>query len=703
MRFVRAYKPHVGFDRLTALTLVAMIALNAISMLPALLMDHLPFPSSLSLGVALILVLRFGRRFAAYHVIVATTLAVATWLGRGSPFVGSIFVALFISTVILQGLALLVTPWILGSRRRDLVTASPSTGGLLRLFLVVIPFVSLVPAAASLLLARYTGEPDPIPTTVAAAIRGLVGCYATAPFAMAMLRDESGRRGYTCHCERRWTIMAILAGIAGIGLAHHLVVADEQMLMQTLLALGSLSLLILLAMLSGWMATAAGTFVLAFTTDTALIAGDPSGFSALMDPGLVATSGVWVSAKMGTVLPVIAIALFIASMTEVHHRNLRRLEERDGRLRGILDDAAPGLIRTDERGRILFANAAAVSVIGTDPLDDAEGQLEILIQSLIAPKSERRLRRGLRAAGNGRRFQCELDVTVADGSSRIHLALFSPARDPDRSNSILITMIDIDSRERGTRRRRRRDAEWIRKTPETKELDRLTSLVMSDVNNLATALAGISSLARDSGDPARLDQMLETLETTCETAGRHAARLRHAIPNAASSRENTDVGGHLRERLHRAASMGRIHLDRIKVSPGLAAPVSGAFLDLMVEEIVHDLESDQGSSRPTMSVSVRRDPTVGSETALNIEFSSPLRRSVRSIAALNGDRSRDTPTDPGTVGLATIAARVREIGGSIEVEDHEDGTIITIRMPIRHAIEADDHVVGKQADLSRQA
>jgi signal transduction histidine kinase len=104
-----------------------------------------------------------------------------------------------------------------------------------------------------------------------------------------------------------------------------------------------------------------------------------------------------------------------------------------------------------------------------------------------------------------------------------------------------------------------------------------------------------------------------------------------------------------------------------------------------------------------MSVSVRRDPTVGSETALNIEFSSPLRRSVRSIAALNGDRSRDTPTDPGTVGLATIAARVREIGGSIQVEDHEDGTIITIRMSIRHAIEADDHVVGKQADLSRQA
>ncbi|MCP4797363.1 MAG: PAS domain-containing protein [Phycisphaeraceae bacterium] len=674
-------KPHIEFDRLTTTALIAMITLNAVSILPTFMMDHVPFPASLSLGVALVLVLRFDRRFAAYYAIVATVFALATWIGRGSSLAGSISVVAFLSIAILQGLALLATPWLLGSRRRDLVTASPSVGGVLRLLLLVIPFVSLVPAVAGLILAWGTGEPDPIPTAIAAAIQGLVGCCATAPFAIAMLRDESGRRSRTCGFERRWVVVAILTFITVIGLAHHPLVTSDHVLVQTLLALGSLSLLVFLAVLSGWMATAVGTFLLAFTTGAALVATAAPTASSLADPGLIATTGVWVSARMGFVLPVIAIALIVASMTEVHLRTCRRLEDREGRLGGLLDDAATGLIRTDVGGRILFANEAAIGVIGTDPLDRTEGRNEPLLASLIAPGSHRRLHRGLRAAGNGRRLQCELDVVVADGSSRIHLALFSPVRDPGEADSVLITMIDIDSRERRTRHRMRRDAERARESQETKELDRLTSLVMSDVNNLATALAGVASLARDDRSPTELDHMLVTLETGCESAARHAARLRHAIPGAAISTECIDVGGHLRDRLHRAVSMGRIHLDHMDVGHGLSAPVSGAFLDLIVEELIHDLESEHGSPCPTISVSVRPDWSTRSSAAVNIEVSSSRRRAARSIAALIDARSPDTPIDPAVLGLATIADRVREIGGSIDARDHDVFTIISIHVP----------------------
>lgn len=681
MRIARTLKPHIEFDRLTTTALIAMITLNAVSILPTFMMDHVPFPASLSLGVALVLVLRFDRRFAAYYAIVATVFALATWIGRGSSLAGSISVVAFLSIAILQGLALLATPWLLGSRRRDLVTASPSVGGVLRLLLLVIPFVSLVPAVAGLILAWGTGEPDPIPTAIAAAIQGLVGCCATAPFAIAMLRDESGRRSRTCGFEQRWVVVAILTFITVIGLAHHPLVTSNHVLVQTLLALGSLSLLVFLAVLSGWMATAVGTFLLAFTTGAALVATAAPTASSLADPGLIATTGVWVSARMGFVLPVIAIALIVASMTEVHLRTCRRLEDREGRLGGLLDDAATGLIRTDVGGRILFANEAAIGVIGTDPLDRTEGRNEPLMASLIAPGSHRRLHRGLRAAGNGRRFQCELDVVVADGSSRIHLALFTPVRDPGEADSVLINMIDIDSRERRTRHRMRRDAERARESQETKELDRLTSLVMSDVNNLATALAGVASLARDDRSPTELDHMLVTLETGCESAARHAARLRHAIPGAAISTECIDVGGHLRDRLHRAVSMGRIHLDHMDVGHGLSAPVSGAFLDLIVEELIHDLESEHGSPCPTISVSVRPDWSTRSSAAVNIEVSSSRRRAARSIAALTDARSPDTPIDPAVLGLATIADRVREIGGSIDARDHDVFTIISIHVP----------------------
>lgn len=708
MRFARTFKPHVEIDRLTASAVIAMVTLSVISVLPTVMMDQLPFPASLSLGVAVVLVLRFDRRFAAYYALTASIVALVIWVARGGAPAESISIALFVSVVILQGLTLLVTPWLLGDRRRDLETASLSVGGVARLFLVVIPFVSLAPAIAVFLLAWAAGDPDPIPTTVAVTVQGLIGCYATAPFAMAMLRDESGRRCHTCHCERRWLIMTILAGITILGLAHHPVVAGEQVLMQTLLALASLSLLAFLALLSGWMATAAGTFLLAFTTDAALVATASPAVPSLTDPDLIANSGVWVSAKMRSVLPVIAIALPIASITEVHHRHFRRLKDRDERLGGMLDDAATGLIRTDRQGRIFFANEAAVSVIGTDPNEGEEGQVEILIQSLITPTSHRRLRRGLRAAGDGRGFQCELDVVAGDGSSRIHLALFSPVRDPGGAGSVLITMLDIDSRERGTRRRKRRYAERTRDARESRELDRMTALVMSDVNNLATALAGVSSLSRGVHAPARLDRMLETLETGCETAARHAARLRHVIPGAAVSNDHTDVAGHLRDRLHRAASLGRIHLERVDASPRLAAPVPGAFFDLIVEELIHDLESNGGSPRPTISVSVtiRRAPTARTDSVLEIRFGSSRRRTARSIAALTGDRASDTPADPTTLGLTTIADRIDEIGGSIEVEDHEAGTIVSIRMPGSNAMIAHGDggpVVEVQPGLNRRA
>lgn len=681
MRIDRTLKPDIEFDRLTTTALIAMITLNAVSILPTFMMDHVPFPASLSLGVALVLVLRFDRRFAAYYAIVATVFALATWLGRGSSLGGSISVLAFLSTAILQGLALLVTPWLLGSRRRDLMTASLSVPGVLRLLFVVIPFVALTPAVGSLLLARATGDGDPLSAAVAAAVQGLVGCYATVPVAMALLRDESGRRFCHCNCERRWLIVVILTCVSGIGFAHHPALTGEYVLMQSLLALGSLSMLIFLAVLSGWMATAFGTFLLAFTTGAALVATSTSTEASPMDSGLIATTGLWVSASMGSVLPVIAIATVVASMTEIHHRAYRVLRDREDRLGGLLDDAATGLIRTDVEGRILFANEAAIGVIGTDPLDRTEGRNETLMPSLIAPESQRRLHRGLRAAGNGRRFQCELDVLVADESSRSHLTVFSPVRDPGEANSVLITMIDIDSRERRTRRRMRRDAERARESRERKELDRLTSLVMSDVNNLATALAGVASLARDDRSPNELDHMLVTLETGCESAARHAARLRHAIPGAAISTECIDVGGHLRDRLHRAVSMGRIHLDHIDVGQGLSAPVSGAFLDLIAEELIHDLESEHGSPCPTISVSVRPDWSTRSNAAVNIEFSIPGRRAARSIAALTGERRPDTPIDPAVLGLATIADRVREIGGSIDARDHDAGTSVAIRIP----------------------
>lgn len=710
MRIARTLKPHIEFDRLTTTALIAMITLNAVSILPTFMTDHVPFPASLSLGVALVLVLRFDRRFAAYYAIVAMVFALATWIGRGSPLAGSISVVAFLSIAILQGLALLATPWLLGSRRRDLVTASPSVGAVLRLLLLVIPFVTLVPAAAGLILAWGTGDPDPIPTAIAAAIEGIIGCCATAPFAIAMLRDESGRRCHTCRCEQRWVVVAILTLITVIGLAHHPLVTSEHVLVHTLLALGALSLLVFLAILYGWLATAVGTFLLAFTTNAALVATVAQPAPSLTDPDLIATTDVLISGRMEFVLPVIAIAiaLIVASMTEAHHRTCRRLKDREERLGGLLDDAATGLIRTDIGGRILFANEAAIGVIGTDPLDRTEGRNEILMPSLIAPWSHRRLHRGLRAAGNGRRFQCEIDVVVADGSSRIHLALFSPVRDPGEADSVLITMIDIDSRERRTRHRMRRDAERARESQGTKELDRLTSLVMSDVNNLATALAGVASLARDDRSPTELDRMLVTLESVCETAARHAARLRHAIPGAAISTECIDVGEHLRDRLHRAVSMGRIHLDHIDVGHGLSAPVSGAFLDLIVEELIHDLESEHGSPCPTISVSVRPNRSTRSSAVVNIEFSSSRRRAARSIAALTDERRPDTPIDPAVLGLATIADRVREIGGSIDAQDHDDFTIISIRMPASsgtgsRATPTEARVLGNRVGFSRRA
>ena len=75
MRFARTFKPHVEIDRLTASAVIAMVTLSVISVLPTVMMDQLPFPASLSLGVAVVLVLRFDRRFAAYYALTASIVA----------------------------------------------------------------------------------------------------------------------------------------------------------------------------------------------------------------------------------------------------------------------------------------------------------------------------------------------------------------------------------------------------------------------------------------------------------------------------------------------------------------------------------------------------------------------------------------------------------------------------------------------------
>ncbi len=662
--------------------LLAMITLNAISILPAFLTDHVPFPASLSLGVALVLTLRSGPRFAAYYVIVSTLFSLVIWLGRGGSLAGSTALTAFLSTACMQGIMLLLTPWLLGDRRRDLINASPSPIGVLRLFLIVIPLVTLAPAAAGLFLASALGGVDPVRVGVAAAIQGLAGCYATAPLAMALLRDESGRRCCSCNCERRWTILGMLALVALVGVAHHSILTSGQVLMQTLLALGSLSLLVFLAVLSGWLATAVGALVLAITTGTALVTSlAPLDASAAVSE-VISTAGIAVSAEMGSVLPVIAISLVVASMTEIHHRAYRSLKDRDERLGGLLDDTATGLIRTDEAGRIVFANEAAITVIGVDPSVDERDEHHVHIETLVAPTSRRRLRRALRVVEKGRRFQCELEITMPDGSTRIHIALFSPVRDPGSADSVLITMLDIDARERRDRRIRRREAVRNRGAVETGELDRLTSLVMSDVNNLATALAGVASFARDTRSPAGLDEMLLTLESGCETAARHAARLRHAMPGTALSEEKTDVGRHLRDRIHRAVATGRIRLDRMDARTGTLAPVTGAFLDLLAEELIFDLEPDGPASHPIVSMSVRDDRTIGGEPAVEIEFASSTRRRRRSIAALTGGIGDRSSTELEVFGLATIAARIEEIRGTVDVGSEDGRTIVTIRIPI---------------------
>jgi hypothetical protein len=66
---------------------------------------------------------------------------------------------------------------------------------------------------------------------------------------------------------------------------------------------------------------------------------------------------------------------------------------------------------------------------------------------------------------------------------------------------------------------------------------------------------------------------------------------------------------------------------------------------------------------------------------VRIEFGSSDRRSPRSITALTGPRDAEARTDPASVGLVTIADRVEEIGGTIDVRDEDARTIVTIHIP----------------------
>jgi signal transduction histidine kinase len=467
---------------------------------------------------------------------------------------------------------------------------------------------------------------------------------------ISMLPTRTHLTAYRCHCNTPVIPMIAMGLLIPIGLMPLFLGADpfRTVAVSSVLAIGVLGWL---SIASGWMATSGGIMIVTLTTLIAVlkIGADPD----TMHGG-----------ELVAMLPAAFIGLLFASTMEARFRDQHALTERHDELRTLVNATGVAMVRTDPTGRVVHANSVGQDMAASD------ARFGDPIERWFPAAGGRKLLRAIERVADGR--PCEFDVRMEHGAEhRVHHAVCGPLTD-DRGilRGVSIVMVDMRLRERRERAARRRRIE---------QTQSVASALVHDINNLAMAVGGAASLARETSDDTAVGQVFERIERQCEAASRRTLRVRHLATTSRGAGRAIDVSAVLSDRFRATVATRAVTVASLVVESHLAVNIDPAIAEFFIDEFVQNAIDAADDGIPSLSLTIGRsfdDPMLVEITLADDGPGIPpdlLPDIGRRIVSTKG-RGRG-------FGIRQIVKSVKRAGGTSRIDSGDAGTTLRIRLP----------------------
>jgi two-component system sensor kinase FixL len=224
-----------------------------------------------------------------------------------------------------------------------------------------------------------------------------------------------------------------------------------------------------------------------------------------------------------------------------------------------------------------------------------------------------------------------------------------------------------ERRERAARRRR------------VEQTQSVASALVHDINNLAMAIGGAASLARETSDDTAVGRVFERIERQCEDASRRSLRVRHLATTSIGNGRAIDLSSLLNERVRTMAATRSMIVGSLVMEPDLAVNIDPAIAEFIVDEFIQNAIDAAEDGVPSISLSIGRsfdDPTMVELTLADDGpgIAEELRPNLgRRIVSTKG-RGRG-------FGLRQIFKSVKRVGGNARIESSDRGTTLRVRLP----------------------
>ena len=208
---------------------------------------------------------------------------------------------------------------------------------------------------------------------------------------------------------------------------------------------------------------------------------------------------------------------------------ISQLEDREGRVRAVLDSVADGIITIEEQGTIESLNPAAERIFGYADSEATGRPVESLIADGLGPTEVHE--------GSGRRKDGSLFPLDMAESRLVHGA----------QQLTILTVHDATERKQAEQR-----AELMARSEKLRALGQMASGVAHDLNQSLALIAGYGGLARQSleaqGDPRAAREHLATVVQAALDGGETVKRLLNfSQQRSESPSERIDLGNVLQE------------------------------------------------------------------------------------------------------------------------------------------------------------
>lgn len=586
-------------------------------------------------GIAAGVVLRFGWKYAALGGL---GLGIALTMLPGRPSDDILWISTIAASHVL-GLTLL--PLAMGESGRRISASRIRSVDAARLVLLGIPVVILPTGLVFAAWLPVTGVGrtplvEALPTSL------LLGLLAGMPITAALLPRRDGRLTYHCHAERLLKVAPGLALLLGTMVASWwITTGNDREVVHLMFAVAVLASLTWLATHSGWFASSLAMVVVCF--------GDPT-------PAFGSVLMLW---------PVLAFGIVVAATMEQKYRHSAKIQDRHAEIDSLLQATGAAVIRLDHDGRISFGNSQARALLGRlEPRLEANDHFSLAFDS----RSRRLVGAAIKVAMTGKRRECEVSITPGEGPRSLHLAVFTPLHDAAfQICGCSVVLLDLaTSRRRAILRQRRQEQEF----------KSLAHALVHDVNNLAMAVGGAASLARNDQEDS-VSEMLAGIEDTCIEAAQRTERIRQIMPQNEPGRL-VDLGRIASERLRRHSRRGRITIAAMSSEAGTIVDLPESFAEFIVDEFVNNAVDAAPTAIPEIALTCRQ----ASDNQVVFQIGDNGPGIPTCIQERIGNGFVTTKGGGRGLGLRAIATGVRAAGGRLRIVSDGLGTVLQITLPL---------------------